>query len=69
MIINKIIKKITDAPRDIRLSLYMKDNKRVLDEVIKKRTGIKRIYLFCSPTHSNLGDQAQLMCWMRLFAL
>ena len=69
MIINKIIKKITDAPRNIRLSLYMKDNKRVLDEVIKKRTGIKRIYLFCSPTHSNLGDQAQLMCWMRLFAL
>lgn len=26
-----------------------------------------RIYYFLTPTHSNLGDQAQLMCWINLF--
>lgn len=27
----------------------------------------KRIYYFLTPTHSNLGDQAQLVCWLRFF--
>ena len=27
----------------------------------------KTIYLFCVPVHSNLGDQAQYFCWLRLF--
>lgn len=35
----------------------------------KKRNKIrdKNIYLFCTPLHSNIGDQAQLLCWLNLF--
>lgn len=34
---------------------------------ISRPTIKNRIYFFCTPTHSNLGDQAQLLCWLRLF--
>lgn len=43
-------------------SLYKKQIER-----IKENTSAKTIYLFCAPTHSNLGDQAQLYCWLKLF--
>lgn len=49
-------------------------NKRYLDEQQKDLLKQiccdrceKRIYYFCVPSHSNLGDQAQMFCWLRLF--
>lgn len=69
MIINKVARKIFNTPRDLRMSHYMNSNKRNLRDAIKSRNKKNSIYLFCAPTHSNLGDQAQLMCWLRLFDL
>jgi len=34
---------------------------------VVKNTSENTIYYFCIPVHSNLGDQAQLFCWQRLF--
>lgn len=36
-------------------------------EKIKELSTTPRIYYFLTPTHSNLGDQAQLLCWLNLF--
>lgn len=46
--------------------LYLKNEKKKLAQRIKAEHTNKRIYFFCTPTHSNLGDQAQLFCWLRL---
>ena len=35
-------------------------------EKIKELSTTPRIYYFLTPTHSNLGDQAQLLCWLNL---
>ena len=40
--------------------------KKLVTEI--ERNTIKTIYLFSSPTHSNLGDQAQLFCWHLFFS-
>lgn len=43
------------------------ERQRLLSEIEATR-GHKTIYLFCAPTHSNIGDQAQYYCWKRLFS-
>ena len=65
MIINKIIHKIGDLPVDVYSKVMTRKQKQTINS---QRTG-KRLYLFCAPIHSNLGDQAQLLCWLRLFAI
>ena len=40
--------------------------KQTLHEIAEQST-TPRIYYFLTPTHSNLGDQAQLLCWLNLF--
>ena len=46
---------------------YIKRQQKRLIEEIKSSYGCKTIFYFCVPRHSNLGDQAQYMCWLRLF--
>lgn len=46
---------------------YVSIQKKNLSERIFQKTNSPRIYFFSTPIHSNLGDQAQLMCWLRLF--
>lgn len=45
---------------------YERECRKKLQLQIENKHG-KSLYLFCAPTHSNLGDQAQLMCWIRIF--
>lgn len=45
---------------------YVKQKQRELQQVLSRNSNTPRIYFFCTPTHSNLGDQAQLFCWLRL---
>ncbi len=51
----------------LRWLLYQRKCEKILCEKMSERPEKKRIYFFCTPTHSNLGDQAQLLCWLRLF--
>lgn len=64
---------------NIKLRLQRKYNylldKRFLKKQQRKKTneidnakGKKTIYFFSVPIHSNLGDQAQYYCWLRLFS-
>jgi exopolysaccharide biosynthesis predicted pyruvyltransferase EpsI/coenzyme F420-reducing hydrogenase beta subunit len=62
-IFKKIIKKVMDLPD----WLYLHKERKALMDQLSQPSISKRIFLFCAPTHSNLGDQAQLMCWIRLF--
>lgn len=61
-IYNKIIGKI----KYTREQLYLSKKAKKLAQLITMKHDNKRIYFFCTPTHSNLGDQAQLFCWLRL---
>lgn len=63
-IINKMIGKYNF----FRSKWYFYQGKKALDIKLSTACVEKRIYFFCTPTHSNLGDQAQLMCWLRLFS-
>lgn len=45
---------------------YVGRKKKELRKAIAN-TDSPHIYFFSTPVHSNLGDQAQLMCWLRLF--
>lgn len=45
---------------------YIAKQGKLLNAEIQNNTSKKTLYLFCAPTHSNLGDQAQLLCWLRL---
>lgn len=47
--------------------IYYSYKKRKLDKIIHNNNSNKTLYFFVTPTHSNLGDQAQLMCWLKLF--
>ena len=51
----------------LRTLLYVRKQSRALFLSICNNSSDKTIYYFCVPTHSNLGDQAQLFCWLRLF--
>lgn len=46
---------------------YDASQKKSLSDKLNHNIGAPRIYLFSTPIHSNLGDQAQLMCWLQLF--
>lgn len=48
-------------------NIYYSYKKNELEEIIHNNNSSKTIYFFVTPTHSNLGDQAQLMCWLELF--
>lgn len=52
----------------LRTKKYIKRQSRLLFQTICENTVDKTIYYFCVPSHSNLGDQAQLFCWLRLFS-
>lgn len=41
------------------------ERKAIMTEIVKSKD--KNLFLFSVPTHSNLGDQAQYFCWLRLF--
>lgn len=45
---------------------YVGRKKKELRKAIAN-TDSPHLYFFSTPVHSNLGDQAQLMCWLRLF--
>ena len=45
---------------------YIANKTKKLAQKITDKHTMPRIYFFCTPTHSNLGDQAQLFCWLRL---
>lgn len=61
-IINKFINKFYW----IRHQHYVGKKTKELALKIAEPHSIPRIFFFCTPTHSNLGDQAQLYCWLRL---
>lgn len=62
-IMDKIINKIIWYKQKIYISSLIKKTLGVIRQEHVK----KRIYYFLTPTHSNLGDQAQLVCWLRFF--
>ena len=61
-----IIKKVFNKITYIKTDRYVKFKQRELQKVLLREPNKPRIYFFCTPTHSNLGDQAQLFCWLRL---
>lgn len=48
--------------------LYVALQKRSLYKNVLTLSSSKILYYFCVPVHSNLGDQAQMFCWLHLFA-
>lgn len=61
-----IIKKVQNKIEYIKSERFVKFKKNELYKTISSKSNKPRIYFFCTPTHSNLGDQAQLFCWLRL---
>lgn len=62
-IFNRIVRKYNYILENLFLA---QQRKKVIKE-IRQAKGQKTIYFACTPMHSNLGDQAQLFCWLRLF--
>ena len=64
-----ILNKITKVFRNIPSKIYeSKQRTSFKKKIVNVKTSNRNIiFLFCAPTHSNLGDQAQLMCWLKLF--
>lgn len=69
MVLSRIIKRGYQEIVNLPDTFYIEKKKRDLRLRVSERGCRKRIYLFCAPTHSNIGDQAQLMCWLRLLDL
>lgn len=61
-----ICKKILNRIRNIIYVVYYDRKSFFLTNQIKEKHSCNRIYYFCPPCQSNLGDQAQYLCWMRL---
>lgn len=61
-----ILKKIEKKTAFIKTQHYISNQQKKLQNIIAAKHKQPRIYFFCTPTHSNLGDQAQLFCWLRL---
>ena len=61
------VKKIGTIFSRVKLILYQRKKTRELCDKLNENSQRQRIYFFCTPTHSNLGDQAQFLCWLRLF--
>lgn len=62
-----ILPRVIGKIKSIFIDMYCNSQTRDLANRIAESTSRKTLYLFCAPTHSNLGDQAQLFCWLRLF--
>lgn len=63
-IIQRIIRKIDF----LRTDRFVLQQSAILTDKIKSEHKNSRIYYFCPPTHSNLGDQAQCFCWLNRFS-
>lgn len=65
----QLIKKIKRVFNNIPSQQYVRKQRTVFkNQLVNVKVSNKNaIFLFCAPTHSNLGDQAQLMCWLKLF--
>lgn len=63
-ILQRIIRKVNV----LRTERFLLQQTGKLTKKIKSVHTKSRIYYFCPPTHPNLGDHAQYMCWLRLFA-
>lgn len=61
-----ILKKIEKKIVFIKTQQYINCQRKKLQKLIAAKHEQPRIYFFCTPTHSNLGDQAQLFCWLHL---
>lgn len=61
-----ILSNIIVKQHHLRELFYLRKEKKKLVQCINAEHVKKRIYFFCTPTHSNLGDQAQFFCWLRL---
>lgn len=61
-----IFKKVLNKIAHISTEFYVKHKQKELQTTILRNSNKPRIYFFCTPIHSNLGDQAQLFCWLRL---
>lgn len=61
-VVRKIINRVFEIPNQY----YVAKKAKMLAQKIVEKHSTPRIYFFCTPTHSNLGDQAQLFCWLRL---
>lgn len=61
-----VIRKIINRVFEIPSQYYVAKRAKMLAQKIVEKHSTPRIYFFCTPTHSNLGDQAQLFCWLRL---
>lgn len=62
-----IIRKFKNKINYYKFTYYVK---KLIGETLNKINATysrPRIYYFLTPTHSNLGDQAQLLCWLRFF--
>ena len=53
--------------RNLMDDSYLESQKAATLKILRTYAGQHNIYLFCAPSHSNIGDQAQYFCWMRLF--
>lgn len=62
-----ILVRIIGKIKSIFTDMYCNSQSRTLASSIIGNTSEKTLYLFCAPTHSNLGDQAQLFCWLKFF--
>lgn len=67
MIIKKIFSVIKREIKSFPEKRYIQAKKYKQRLTIENRGEKPRIFLFCAPIHSNLGDEAQLLCWLRLF--
>ena len=61
-------RKLRDKFNYWRTVRYLNKQSQLLAEKIREYHSNHRIYFFDVPSHSNLGDQAQYMCWLRLFS-
>ena len=63
----RIFKKISNKIHWYKYRFFVAKLIKQTIEEIKEQSTTPRIYYFLTPTHSNLGDQAQLLCWLNLF--
>lgn len=63
-----IKEKIKNRIKRYRIQYFVNNLRKSTLNKIESDSQNPRIYYFLTPTHSNLGDQAQLLCWQKLFA-
>ena len=63
----EIIKKINNKIHWYKYRYFVANLIKQTIKEIRGQSTTPCIYYFLTPTHSNLGDQAQLLCWLNLF--